>query len=141
MLLRARVAQLYTGDRSSHKHPHMSHAKTLEEIQAAWRNVLTVRLAVKATRAAELSLADRRHAPRKALRGCIPKVTFSEILSFFGDKCPQNGAKNDTMAPRTTLKCPHEGPRVDRPTASERKGNHLKLFKHCYLNAKAGIWP
>ena len=25
---------------------------------------------------------------------------------------PQNGSKNDLMAPRTTLECPHEGPYV-----------------------------
>ena len=33
---------------------------------------------------------------------------------MFGDKCPQNGSKNDKMAPRTTLRCPHEGPRLER---------------------------
>ena len=27
-------------------------------------------------------------------------------------KCPQNGSKNDPMAPRTTLGYPHEGPSV-----------------------------
>ena len=26
---------------------------------------------------------------------------------------PTNGSKNDKMAPRTTRRCPHEGPRVD----------------------------
>ena len=39
-------------------------------------------------------------------------VNFTETLSFFGDKCPQNGSKNGQMVPRTTLGCPHEGPRV-----------------------------
>ena len=39
------------------------------------------------------------------------KVNSSETLSIFGDKCPQNGSKNDLMAPRTT---PHEGPSVAR---------------------------
>ena len=45
--------------------------------------------------------------PRKALRGGISKVNCQETLSTFGDKCPQNGSKNDPMAPRTTLECPH----------------------------------
>ena len=31
------------------------------------------------------------------------KVNFQKTLSIFGDKCPQSGSKNDTMAPRTTL--------------------------------------
>ena len=51
--------------------------------------------------------------PREALRGGISKVNFQETLSNFGDKCPQNGSKNDPMAPRTTLECPNEGPSVD----------------------------
>ena len=57
---------------------------------------------------------DRRctKQPRKAIRGGISKVDFQETLSIFGDKCPQNGSKNDPMAPRTTLECPHEGPSV-----------------------------
>ena len=41
------------------------------------------------------------------------KVNSAEILSIFGEKCPQNGSKNDLMAPRMTLECPHEGPSVD----------------------------
>ena len=40
------------------------------------------------------------------------KVNSSETLSIFGAKCPQNGSKNDPIAPRTTLGCPHEGPSV-----------------------------
>ena len=44
------------------------------------------------------------------------KVNSSETLSFFGDKCSQNGSKNDLMAPRTTLECFHEGPSVVAPT-------------------------
>ena len=51
-------------------------------------------------------------SPRKALRGGISKVNFQETLSIVGDKCPQNGSRNDPMAPRTTLECPHEGPSV-----------------------------
>ena len=30
------------------------------------------------------------------------KVNVKETFSIFGDKCPQNGSKNNTMAPRTT---------------------------------------
>ena len=55
---------------------------------------------------------QRPEGPRKALRGGISKVNCQETLSIFGDKCPQNGSKNDPMAPRTTLECPHEGPSV-----------------------------
>ena len=50
--------------------------------------------------------------PRKALRGGISKVYLLENLSTFGHQCPQNGSKNDKMAPRTTRRCPHEGSRV-----------------------------
>ena len=50
-------------------------------------------------------------SPRKALRGVF-KSQFLRDLFIFGDECPQNGSKNDKMAPRTTLRCPHEGPRV-----------------------------
>ena len=48
----------------------------------------------------------------EVLRGGISKVDFQETLSMFGDKCPQNGSKNDPMAPRTTLECPREGTSV-----------------------------
>jgi len=41
------------------------------------------------------------------------KSHFWKISSTFGDKCPRNGSKNDTMVPRTTLEYPHEGPRMD----------------------------
>ena len=50
--------------------------------------------------------------PRQALRGGISKVYLQENLSIFGNKCPQNGSKNDKMAPRTTRRYPHEGPRA-----------------------------
>ena len=50
----------------------------------------------------------------------------------FGDECPQNGSKNDPMVPRTTLGCPHEGPRVVRPL-SDAGRNDLKGFQHFYL--------
>jgi len=42
------------------------------------------------------------------------KVIFSETLSTFGDKCPQNGSKNGSTAPRTGLGYPHIGPFVGR---------------------------
>ena len=43
-----------------------------------------------------------------------PSITgqFWEILTTFGDKCPQNSSKNKPMAPKTNLECPHEGPSV-----------------------------
>jgi len=40
------------------------------------------------------------------------KVNFSETLSIFGDKCPQNGSKNEQTAPRTKTGYPHIGPFV-----------------------------
>ena len=52
--------------------------------------------------------------PRKTLGRGISKVNFQETLSIFGDQYPQNDSKNDPMAPRATLECPHEGPSVAR---------------------------
>ena len=60
-----------------------------------------------------VSLCVPRHGPLKALRGGISKVNFQETLSISGNKCPQDASKNDPMAPRTTLECPHEGPSVE----------------------------
>ena len=40
------------------------------------------------------------------------KVNSSETLSIFGDKCLQNGSKNEQRAPRTSMGCPHIGPFV-----------------------------
>ena len=40
------------------------------------------------------------------------KVNFSDTLSIFGDKCPQNGSKNEQTAPRTNTGYPHIGPFV-----------------------------
>ena len=58
------------------------------------------------------------------------KVNFSESLSIFGYKCPQNGSKNDLMAPRTTLECPHEGPSAAyRGTSLTRKHNPLGPYR------------
>ena len=52
------------------------------------------------------------YAPRRALRGGISKVNFEQRLSTFGNKCPQNGSKNGSMAPSTGMGCPHIGPFV-----------------------------
>ena len=52
------------------------------------------------------------------------KVNSSETLSIFDDKCPKNGSKNDLMAPRTTLECPHEGPSVEREGARGAPGRN-----------------
>ena len=41
------------------------------------------------------------------------KVNYSETLSIFGDKCTQNGSKNEQRAPRTSMGCPHIGPFVE----------------------------
>ena len=38
---------------------------------------------------------------------------FLRDIVIFVDKCPQNGSKNDPMVPRTSVGCPHEGPRVE----------------------------
>ena len=60
-------------------------------------------------------LAREASASRGATQGSswwYLKVNSSETLSIFGDKCLQNSSKNDLMAPRTTLECPHEGPSV-----------------------------
>jgi len=62
------------------------------------------------------------------------KVNSSETLSFLGDKCPQNGSKNDLMAPITTLECPHEEPSVayERGTpVGVRVGLHVLMRRVC----------
>ena len=56
----------------------------------------------------------RPRGPPKALRGGISKVNFQWTLSIFGDKCPQNGSKNEQRAPRTSMGCPHIGVCVGR---------------------------
>ena len=88
--------------------------------------------------------------PRKALRGGISKVNFQETLSILGDKCPRNGSKNDPMAPRTTLECPHEGPSVSIGF-SKRVRLHEKLphldfyapskFEYTLLSPRSGDAP
>ena len=50
--------------------------------------------------------------PRRALRGSILKVNFEQILSTFGNTCPQNGSKKEPRAPRTSLGYPNEAPSV-----------------------------
>jgi len=47
------------------------------------------------------------------------KSHFRKILSTFGNKCPQNGSKNEQTAPRTSMGYPHEGPSVAGPLSSE----------------------
>jgi hypothetical protein len=70
------------------------------------------------------------------------KSQFIEHLSFFGDKYPQNGSKNDPMVPRTTLGCPHEGPRVVYLClrCRTRRGN-VNGVEDVYLNVEARVWP
>ena len=73
------------------------------------------------------------------------KVNFSETMSIFGDKCPHNGSKNDTMVPRTTR--PHAGPRVDAPIfknsrlaemwSSSEEGSHSRLLNCCIAQLQA----
>ena len=50
------------------------------------------------------------------------KVNSSETLSISGDKCPHNGSKNDLMVSRTTMGCPHQGPRVEWAAGRARAG-------------------
>ena len=69
-------------------------------------------------------------------RGGIPKVNFTETLSIFGEKCPQNGSKNGLRAPRTGMGCPHIGPSVEplaRNLVARRRAWHMS--KH------SGHWP
>ena len=68
--------------------------------------------------------------PRKALCGGISEVNFQETLSGFGDDCPQNGPKNDPMAPRTTLEWPHDGPSL------EWKREGLSVFAHLRVSPR-----
>ena len=73
---------------------------------------------------------SRRHVgdfPPEALCGGISKVNFQETLSSFGDKCPQNGSKNEEMAPRTRTGYPHIGPSVERPCTVSKDMRDPKL--------------
>ena len=57
----------------------------------------------------------QRYPPARSTQGPswgYLKVNSSETLSIFGDKCPQNGSKNEEMAPRTKTGYPHIGPFV-----------------------------
>ena len=80
------------------------------------------------------------------------KSQFSRDLVNFRDECPQNGSKNDPMAPRTTLGCPHEGPRVDSGDSGDRfraKREQLEILElspyssspNLASTVKAIIWP
>ena len=62
-----------------------------------------------------LSFSGDARAPPAHARTFEPSIKsqFWEILTTFGDKYPQNGSKNEPMAPRTNLECPHKGPSVD----------------------------
>ena len=48
-----------------------------------------------------------------------------EILTTFGDKCPQNGSKNEQTAPRTSMGYTHEEPSVDQA----RLTTHTLLYR------------
>ena len=65
--------------------------------------------------------------PPEALCGGISKVNFQETLSSFGDKCPQNGSKNEQRALRTSMGCPHIGPFVDPPLGRALRGEPTNL--------------
>ena len=60
----------------------------------------------------DLARSPKGSDPPEALCGGISKVNFQETLSSFGDKCQQNGSKNEQRAPRTSMGCPHVGPSV-----------------------------
>ena len=51
----------------------------------------------------------------------LNQKSFWKMSSTFGDKCPQNGSKNEPTAPTTNLGYPHEGPSVDRCRANVAK--------------------
>jgi len=76
------------------------------------------------------------NGPRQALRTSI-KSQFWKILITCGDKCPRNGSKNDKMAPRTTRRSHHEGPRVACDAVAARLWTGLPLTPialslHCH---------
>ena len=77
------------------------------------------------------------------------KVFFSETLSMFGDKRPQNGSKNEEMAPRTKTGYPHIGPFVGTvarsvslllsPSLSPSLSLSLSLVMSLYLSLALSI--
>ena len=50
----------------------------------------------------------------------VSQSQFFRGLVNFWQKCPQNDSKNNLMAPRTTLECPHEGPSVENKIIGTR---------------------
>jgi len=75
------------------------------------------------------------HATQGSSWGYL-KVNCLGTLSFFDDKCPQNGSKNDLVAPRTILECPHEGPSVVTSRKRSSKPPELNLWGYsCILSS------
>ena len=62
----------------------------------------------------------------------VSQSQYFRDLVILSDKCPRNGSKNDTIVPRTTLECPHEGPRVESDWCRQSFQNRLSL-KHIYI--------
>ena len=60
----------------------------------------------------EVSLSGEAHVDHPRPFKPSIKSQFFEILTTFGDKCPQNGSKNEQTAPRTNTGYPHIGPFV-----------------------------
>jgi hypothetical protein len=86
-------------------HPdHISHCQTASS--TSWSNRQTYRASIINTRRdstnPELRDEGPLRAPRKSLRTSI-KRQFVKVVPTCGDKCPQNGSRNDLTAPRTTL--------------------------------------
>ena len=58
------------------------------------------------------------------------KRHFCEDLSTSGDKCPQNGSKNEATAPRTGLGCSREGPRAEPRLEGRTRHANCEDTKH-----------
>ena len=54
---------------------------------------------------------ERDHA--RPFVGVFQKSIFKRICQLLAINAPPNSCKNDPAAPRKTLGCPHEGPRVE----------------------------
>ena len=62
------------------------------------------------------------------------KSHIRNMLSTFGNKCPQNGSKNEQTAPRTNTGYPHIGPFVACACpVMEIHGSHLASSTHIDL--------
>ena len=57
--------------------------------------------------------------PHAGLFVGVSQKSIEKSLSSFGDKCPQNGSKNEETAPRTKTGYPHIGPSVVGPQGIE----------------------